>query len=70
MVSIKNLIDKITPEIRVKVLCEVAFINLITELGYREDKAWTEEENDTLTKLMKSAEDLSNEIIKVIKTEV
>ena len=38
-------------EIRLRVTTEMAFISLLTELGYREDKMWTEDENEILTKL-------------------
>ena len=38
-------------EIRLRVTTEMAFISLLTELGYREDKMWTEEEDEILTKL-------------------
>jgi len=38
-------------EIRLRVTTEMSFISLLTELGYREDKMWTEEEDEILTKL-------------------
>ena len=40
---------------RLKVSNEMAFISLLTELGYRENKAWLESENEILSKLCKAA---------------
>jgi len=51
---------KETPlNIRLNVINEFAFIDLITELGYREEKAWTDEENETLSRLMNLAKKLT-----------
>lgn len=46
-------------DIRLNVINEFAFIDLITELGYREEKAWTDEENETLSRLMNLAKKLT-----------
>lgn len=53
------IVDRImrrTPlETKLKVSNEMAFITLITELGYREDKMWTPEEDELMAKLCKLA---------------
>jgi hypothetical protein len=69
-----DLITKIlkeTPlEIRLKVSNEMAFIHLITELGYRENKAWDEtddKDNEILNKLMKLAKEHTEHQMKTIE---
>jgi len=62
-----DIISKIlkeTPlEIRLKVTNEYAFINLITELGFREDKMWADEEGPISEKLFDLAHKLTQEQI-------
>ena len=48
---------------RIKVKSEITFINLIHELGYREDKMWTSEEEEILNKLLKLASEFTNDVI-------
>lgn len=64
----KKTLEKILKETplktRLKVSTELAFINLITELGYRDNKMWTDDENETLNKLCDLAMDLVIEHIK------
>lgn len=66
--KIEEILKNIPLEAKIKVSLEMAFINLISELGYREDKMWTEEEQPILNKLLdlanKSAKDIMNEIEK------
>ena len=58
MRSIKRskVIDKLikeTPlEVRLKVDNEMAFITLLSELGLRDDKMWTKDEDEMLSKLI------------------
>lgn len=65
--NVDNLLKNISLENRLKVLNEMAFINLLTELGYREDKMWSESENDNLRKICFLAEKLMKEQILEIK---
>lgn len=55
-------------DIRIRVTTQIAFINLIHELGYREEKSWGPDEDETLNKLIKLAnkhtKDILNEIEK------
>jgi len=66
----KNTISEIAKDIpletRILVANEMAFINLITELGYREDKMWTEDENELLGKLCDLAKKHTDSILKEI----
>ena len=66
----KNIISEIakrTPlETKIKVSNEMAFINLIVELGYREDKMWTDDENELLHKLCALAQKHTDNILKNI----
>lgn len=52
---------------RIRVSSQMAFINLITELGYREDKMWTPDEDELLNKLMNLAEKHTQDILNEIK---
>ena len=61
---IERILKKTPLRTRLKVSTEVAFINLITELGYRENKMWTDDEDETLNKLCDLAKDLVNDHIK------
>lgn len=54
-------------DIRIRVSSQMAFINLITELGYREDKIWTPDEDELLNKLMNLAEKHTQDILQEIK---
>lgn len=55
----EGIISKLTKNIpldtRLRVANEISFITLLTELGYRENKMWTQDEDKTLSKLMKFA---------------
>lgn len=51
---------------RIRVSTQMAFINLITELGYREDKMWTKDEDELLNKLMNLAEKHTQDILNEI----
>jgi len=66
-----DIISKIlkeTPlEIRLNVDNEFAFINLITELGFREDKMWEDCEDPMLRKLIMLANELTKRQIKTIE---
>jgi hypothetical protein len=66
-----NLISGIAKNIplktKLKVANEMAFINLIVELGYREGKTWTEDENELLDKLYKLAQEHTDSILKDIE---
>lgn len=54
-------------DIRIRVSTQIAFINLITELGYRESKYWTPDEDEILNKLMDLAEKHTQDILNEIK---
>lgn len=54
-------------DIRIKVSNQMAFINLITELGYREDKIWSPDEDELLNKLMNLADKHTQDILNEIK---
>lgn len=61
-------ITKQTPlETRLKVLNEMMFIDLLTEMGFREDKMWTEDENEQLSKLCDLAKKLTDLQLSEIK---
>jgi len=66
-----KLLEKLTKEIplktRIKVGTEMAFINLLTELGYREDKMWTDEEDEILNKLCELASKHTDDILEDIE---
>lgn len=47
---------KIPLRIRLKVSIQIAFIDLITELGYRPNESWSPEEDELLGKLCRLAD--------------
>jgi hypothetical protein len=63
-----KVLDKIADDIPIqtdiKISNQMAFINLIVELGYREDIGWTDEENELLRKLMSLADKHTDSILK------
>ena len=65
------ILDKILKSIplknRFEVSIQMTFIDLLTKLGYREDKSWTDEEDNKLRKLRSLAEKLSKELLIEIK---
>lgn len=66
---IEKIQNRTTLKTKIKVLNEIAFINLIVELGYREDKMWTDEENELLSKIIILAKKHTNNIIKEINNK-
>ncbi len=56
-------IKEIPLEIRLNVLNQMVFIDLLTEMGYREDVMWTEAEDEKLKILCESAEKATQEQI-------
>ena len=63
---IERIRKRIPLETKLKVANEMAFIDLIVELGYREDKAWTDEEDELLSKLMSLANKHTEDQMKII----
>lgn len=69
-----NIINKIREEIKlktdIKVVNEMGFIDLITSLGYREDKMWSDNEDELLQKLCDLAENHTELIVKQINEQI
>lgn len=63
----EKLVKEIPLATRLKVANEMAFIDLIVELGYRKDKMWTDEENELLGKLCGLAQVHTDRILKDIE---
>lgn len=64
---IEEILKKISLETRLRVSTEMAMIDLLTEMGYRENRAWTEEEDEKLHILVQAAERLTKWHLKEIK---
>ena len=67
---IKRIMRETPLETRLKVSNEMAFIMLITDLGFREDKMWdenNEKDNELLGKLMKFAKEHTANQMKTIE---
>ena len=54
-------------DIRLDVINDMYFMDLITELGYREEKAWEEEENEVLHKICKATRKHTLRILQTIQ---
>ena len=52
---IENILKRVPLKTRLRVVNEMTFMELITELGYREDKMWTDDESAILHKLLSMA---------------
>ena len=65
-----NILDTLLKEtsldIRFEVSIQAAFIDLLSELGYREDKMWTDDEDEILIKISHLAKELSKDHIRII----
>lgn len=62
-----RILKNMSLEIRLKVITEMSFINLITDLGYRKDMMWVdgdEYDDKLLLKLLESAKTHTSNIIK------
>ena len=64
---IKKAMKQIPLSTRLDVLIEMSIIDIITKLGYREDKYWTDDENDKLSKIIKLSKELRKDILKEIE---
>jgi len=68
--NLRGVIDEIAKqsplETRIRVTNEMGFISLLTELGLRENKVWTPEEDEMLTQLMLSARKQTDYIMSTI----
>lgn len=67
MNDISELCKKIPLEIRLRVLNEMLFMGLISELGYREPIAWKPSEDCILTKLLMAANEATRLQLETIK---
>ena len=65
--AFEKLVKEVPLKTRIKVANEMAFINLIVELGYREDKMWTDDENELLGKICVLAQKNTDSILKDIE---
>ena len=69
-----NILDRVLKRMKLttklKVLNEMAFIDLLTTLGYRENKGWTPEEDEILQKLMDAAKKHTEHQIEEIKEHI
>lgn len=55
---------------KLKVLNEMAFIDLLTILGYREEKMWTPDEDEKLQKLINYAKKHTDRQMEEIKEHI
>ena len=53
--KIAKILKETPLKTRLEVSNQMAFISLLTELGFREDKYWTDDEDELLKKLCQSA---------------
>lgn len=56
-----RLRKKITLEMRLEASNTAAFIDLITDLGYRESKPWSSDEDDLLNEIVQRANKLAKQ---------
>lgn len=68
--TLERISKKTKLSIKLKVLNEMAFIDLLSVLGYREEKAWTPEEDEILLKLINHAKKHTDRQLKEIKEHI
>ncbi len=66
---VKRLREKTSLRIKIKVATEMAFLTLPADLGLREDKAWTSEDDELFDKIISLAHKHSDYIMKLINEE-
>lgn len=64
---LKCISEETSLENNIKIVCEMAFITLLSDLGYREDKGWTDDEDELLSSLIDSAHNLASSIMQEIR---
>lgn len=67
MTKIDKLLKETPLSTRLNVLNETTFITLITKLGYRDEKMWSEDENDKLNIIREIARTLTTDTLTEIK---
>lgn len=65
--KLDHLCKRIPLKTRIQVNSQMAFINLLTELDYRESKMWTPDEDELLNKVIKLANEQSDHLIEEFK---
>ena len=64
---LKKALKVIPLKTRLEIAIQFAFVDLLTELGYRKNKAWTSNEDDNWDKLSKLSKDFTTDLLKEIK---
>ena len=62
----EDILNNILLETKIKISTEFAFINLIHELGFREEKYWSDGDVEILNKILELAKKHSENIIEII----
>lgn len=65
--TINKILKETSLETRLKVLNQMAFISLLSELGYRKNEKWKDSEDDLLQKLCSFANKHTKEQLKEIE---
>lgn len=66
----EKILKEVPLETRFKVLLEMFYINLITDLGFRKDKMWNEndkEDMDLLNKILETAKKDSESFVEEVE---
>ena len=63
---IKRLREETSLRVKIKVATEMAFLTLPADLGLREDKAWTSEDDELFDKIISLAHKHSDHIMDLI----
>jgi len=63
---LNELLSECTLENELQILNEFAFINLLSILGFREDKMWTKDEEELYAKLYNASQQHTQDILNLI----
>lgn len=65
--KMEEMFKNIPLKIRLETLSDFSFMDLIHELGYRESKVWSPEEDEVRKKIWESAKKMTQDILETIK---
>lgn len=67
MSLISEITSRIDLETKVRVTCNLSMMGVLTDVGLREEKAWADEEEELLNKLMAASDRLAGYLIEDIR---
>ena len=67
--SIERILNETSLDTKIRVTTEADYIMLLTKLGLRENKMWSQDDEELLSKLMEEADKHTDRIMKLMHEE-